>query len=102
MKKNKAVLTFMIFFFICINISKGQGNIQAKDRINNQIEALKEDYFKAHGKDSIKYMKLFFISFPTNFSSFNSIYGYSDKTGPRPLYNLYPNHIDFFCKLISK
>jgi len=70
-----------------------------KNSQNNQIDDLKEYYEKALGKDSIKYMKLFFVTFPANFEVFHSLYGFDDKTGPMPLYGLYVKHIAFFCKL---
>lgn len=103
MKKNRAVLALMVLlFFIHVISCKGQVNdTQAKNRNNNQIEALKDDFNKVQGKDSVIYAKLFFAAFPTNFISFNSIYGYSDKAGPMPLYSLYEKHIGLFCKLNS-
>jgi hypothetical protein len=100
MRKNKDVLTVVVLFFIFLNSVESQNNkIETKNKRDNQIEVLKEYYDEAHGKDSIKYTKLFFVSFPANFASFNSIYGYDDKKGPMPLYNLYEKHIAFFCTL---
>lgn len=69
-----------------------------KNSQNNQTDDLKEYYEKALGKDSIKYMKLFFVTFPSTFEVFHSFYGYME-TGPMPLYSLYVKHIAFFCKL---
>jgi hypothetical protein len=100
MNKNKTALIFLVFFLLFhIEPSIGQDNKIQKNKYTKQIETLKEDYSKAQGKDSVKYAKLFFAAFPHNFSSFNSIYGYSDKAGAMPLYGLYLQHIDYFCKL---
>jgi len=103
MNRIRTVLTLMVsLLFIHVISCKGQvNNTQAKNRSKNQIEALKSDFNKAQGKDSVRYAKLFFAEFPTNFASFNSIYGYSDKGGPMPLYSLYEKHISLFCKLNS-
>ena len=101
MKKNKAVLALIILlFFIHFNLCKGQSkNTRIRNRNENQIESLKDAYSKAQGNDSTRYKKLFFTLFPSNFVSFNSIYGYSDKSGSMPLYSLYEKHISLFCKL---
>ena len=101
MYKNKPILILIAFFLLFhIGSSKGQTNkIQKKNKYANQIEILKVDYNKAQGKDSVKYAKLFFAAFPDNYLSLNSIYGYSDKAGAMPLYGLYNQHIEYFCRL---
>jgi len=37
----------------------------------------------------------FFNSFPNSFCEFNSLYGYDDNKGAKPLYGDYYNHINF-------
>jgi hypothetical protein len=101
MKRNRAVLAFMVLFIHVVSCKGQVTKTQAKNKKNNHIEALKGDFNKAQGKDSVRYAKMFFDAFPTDFVSFNSIYGYSDKAGPMPLYSLYEKHIGLFCKINS-
>ncbi|MDP4206499.1 MAG: hypothetical protein Q8859_10960 [Bacteroidota bacterium] len=94
------VLVFLIMLLFIHSIpSRGQSDDTKLKNRRNQIEALKAYYNKSHGKDSIEYQKLFFAAFPSDFSTFNSIYGYSDKKGPMPLYDTYEENISFLCKL---
>lgn len=112
MKSYKIIIGFMMLF-CCIYSCKEQGNQKVqkgtykstvKDSITNaDPNTLKSYYEKAHGtQDTLKFRRLFFLMFPNNFNSFNSMYGYNDGKGEMPLYNFYEKHISFFCRLVSE
>lgn len=109
MKSYKIIIGFIILvsgIYSC----KEQNNKNIQKAIvmdtiikSNNVDSLKAYYDKCHGTtDTLKFKRLFFSSFPNNFNSFDSTYGYDDKKGEMPLYNLYEKHINFFCRLVSE
>ena len=107
--KNHKIITGFVILLSCIYSCKEQSNQHAQKATlidslitSDSIETLKAYYEKAHGTgDTLKFKQLFFASFPNNFNSFNSLYGYNDEK-EMPLYSYYYNHINFFCKLVSE
>jgi hypothetical protein len=69
---------------------------------NNAVKTLIKSYklgFVTKGKDSVYYQKIFFNTFPSDFKSFNAIYGWNNKEDkPNPLSDTY-DHINHFFAL---
>jgi hypothetical protein len=88
------ILTFLGVFGITIAFAQ-TGN---PDSLNVKIEKLKEYYSKSHDrKDSMEFHLRFFEEFPSDFESFNSIYGFD--TSEMPLYDKAYDHIQLFNRI---
>jgi hypothetical protein len=92
MNKTVALIIFLPLFAVAQNI-----------KYNNTADKLKNYFVRVHGQDSIKYQRLFFASFPDNFTDLNGIFGDDTRENDTkfhgaPLYDGY-EYISFFFDL---
>ena len=91
----KRFLLSLVLFVGLIKTNYAQTNII----VNTLLKSYKLGFI-IKGKDSVHYQNLFFHTFPSNFKSFNAIYGWNDKIDKvGPLYNSSQKHIDRFFSL---
>ncbi|NCD70083.1 hypothetical protein [Mucilaginibacter agri] len=75
--------------------SKGQIKIITNNtQKTHYLEIAYDKAFVHKHSDSINYQKQFFKNFPSTFEDLCTIYGYDDKKGAAPLYNVAKLHID--------
>jgi len=68
-----------------VNVELTGKNSVSNDTIENlRLSFKKKDY------------KMFFDFFPCSFSQFLNIYGFDDKNGAKPLYEVYEDHVNYF------
>lgn len=89
-KMKKYIILIALCMFSC-----GKSNNKEISQTTNKGDILctKADKLKKSFIDN-DYLS-FFNSFPNSFYEFNSLYGYDDKKGEKPLYEDYYNHINF-------
>lgn len=96
------LITLILIGFHCISIgcvlqSKTIIDIPS-DSIKIKSEKLKDYYSKSSKRiDSLEYQILFFEEFPSDFDSFNRLYGYD--TSAMPLYDEAFDHIELFNRI---
>lgn len=94
---------FLFFLFICcfsatLN-ARCEQQLIAPDSLKIKMDKLQEYYSKSHDRaDSMEFQIRFFEEFPSDFESFNRIYGYIDDN-PMPLYDSAFEHIELFNRI---
>ncbi len=76
--------------------------LSCKGQIKQQANSLSIVFFQCQRYASPECADKFFKAFPSDFSEFLAIYGYSDKFGPGPNYDASKDQIDYFFKISSK
>lgn len=98
MSRSVLFILGIVFLFL------GQSCLSQDKTKQNAVEIAKElkaQYSKAKSENNFESKEYFFEVFPSTFSLFKKIYGYTDKKEfkPHELYSVYHSHLKFFCGL---
>lgn len=88
------VLKWLVYISLifCAGVAHAQ-SIDASSR-SRQLKIYFDRGFIHKKKDSLTYQKLFFNTFPGSFATFDEVFGYDDKKGAAPLYNVANQYTD--------